>query len=103
MGALNITGIEGAVGCESSESILPDRIECREKTIAIDLHLVQIDGAIQLAALVPNVRNRHRAVPPDFALNAQIPLLHVRGAKVRIHSISVADPRVKIVEVGPIP
>src|SRR5690348_958912 len=65
-----VAGIERSIRRLRQEPILSKGIERLKKAIPVDLHLVEVYGAIQFAGLVSGVRNRNRAVPSEFALDA---------------------------------
>src|SRR5262245_40817557 len=60
-------------------------LELVQEPILEDVHLVQIVAVPEMRSLVPHVARLDHGVPAQFALDAEVPLLNVRRAQVRLH------------------
>ncbi len=81
---------------------MPGSIERLKKTVAIDLNLIEVDCAIQFGTFVSDIGNGDRCIPSDLALNAEVPLLDVGRAEVRVDRVAKTISSIKIIKVRPI-
>jgi len=98
-----MTRIESLIRRQGRKAVLTGDIEGIDKTVLANHELVEIDGAVEPVTLISNTRDRHRSIPSQLALQAQIPLVHIGCAEIQVNPETIPRARGIIVEIHPVP